>query len=1016
MRRYIFLMALALSVTVINSSNASSSNSSQFESPDGYTITYPNNWSIAPQRFQNAVELVGVSDSLDKTTNVARIVITTETRLSHTGALQRLKEIDAEQNEVGTFLNVGGWPAIQKRYTAVIARPGSPKQSSDETELRVSTAIAADVLLVRIEGVVQPGADAALANEIEIISKNVVFKQSGDSVEIKIEINNLQTSPRLITPADPSPQETSSPGFTDEADNDPAIVTTGVNWGTEGLVQRIQTVNVDSEIEIAVSNDGQNVVVGNNGRDFATSNDGGQTFTTTGLAPPQPGASANGDPSLTFGASGNFYFGFIGFPAAGQCSTGIDVSTNNGQSFNFVANATICDNNQGTGSVGPSCFPDQEHIAADRFNPSTVNANQDQVYSVWRNFSGGGCGPRGSATAIAGPEIPTLVCSNDSAANWSASVIVGTGAYSRITVAPDGFVYVAYRSGNNLMLNKFSSCDNGMNQQAGFPVTVATVVRLVCPVPGIDRCNTGSDFTSQMVAVDDTNANHIYYSYGVSTNATVNENIIVRDSTDGGLTWPNARTVQVNNNVNGRRFMPWICATNGTAYTTWYDMRAATAGQNDLADFYGASAFLDGGGNLQAGAEFRISTVSDPMCASGWPAAPRGQGDSESCFNQPQLAGNCTNTTGNTTGARCDFSDCGGAGSGAGASCQCNIAANETCNLGGGIPKYGDYNGNACANGQLFAAWASATSPPGIVPASTNIDVFFETPLNDPPFASAGPDQVLECIAAGTSTNLDGTGSSDPDGNSITFSWQNNFVEGGGTVTGITPAVTFTSLGSEVVSLTVQDSVGYTDTDTVTITVNDTIAPILTVPADATAECAAPGGTTVNIGTATATDGCDTSVTITNDAPAVFPLGSTTVTWTAVDDSGNSTVDTQTVLVEDTIPPELSMSLAPRTLWSPDHKLRTINATIVVTDICDANPVVRVTSVTSNEPDNGKGDGNTVNDIQGVTLGTDDRVFELRAERASPGSGRVYTAIYEAEDSSSNTTTKQDTVNVPHSN
>ena len=42
---------------------------------------------------------------------------------------------------------------------------------------------------------------------------------------------------------------------------------------------------------------------------------------------------------------------------------------------------------------------------------------------------------------------------------------------------------------------------------------------------------------------------------------------------------------------------------------------------------------------------------------------------------------------------------------------------------------------------------------------------------------------------------------------------------------------------------------------------------------------------------------------ITNDAPAVFPLGETIVTWTATDSSGNTSSATQTISVVDTTAP-----------------------------------------------------------------------------------------------------------------
>ena len=38
-----------------------------------------------------------------------------------------------------------------------------------------------------------------------------------------------------------------------------------------------------------------------------------------------------------------------------------------------------------------------------------------------------------------------------------------------------------------------------------------------------------------------------------------------------------------------------------------------------------------------------------------------------------------------------------------------------------------------------------------------------------------------------------------------------------------------------------------------------------------------------------------------------FPLGETTITWTAVDESGNSASATQTVTIVDTTSPELTM-------------------------------------------------------------------------------------------------------------
>jgi VCBS repeat-containing protein len=91
-----------------------------------------------------------------------------------------------------------------------------------------------------------------------------------------------------------------------------------------------------------------------------------------------------------------------------------------------------------------------------------------------------------------------------------------------------------------------------------------------------------------------------------------------------------------------------------------------------------------------------------------------------------------------------------------------------------------------------------------------------------------------------------------------------------------------------------------------------------------------------------------------------------------------------------------------------------ITANITVTDACDAQPTVKLVSITSNEPVNGTGDGNTSPDIAGATFGTDDRTFQLRAERKGNGNGRVYTVSYSAQDASGNTAQQIVTVTVAH--
>ncbi len=89
----------------------------------------------------------------------------------------------------------------------------------------------------------------------------------------------------------------------------------------------------------------------------------------------------------------------------------------------------------------------------------------------------------------------------------------------------------------------------------------------------------------------------------------------------------------------------------------------------------------------------------------------------------------------------------------------------------------------------------------------------------------------------------------------------------------------------------------------------DTQPPVIDCPPDFTAECSAHMGTPrsdiAGQLIATATDQCDSDVEITDDGPGFFPLGLTTVTFTATDDAGNSSTCETDVTIVDTTPPTI---------------------------------------------------------------------------------------------------------------
>jgi chitodextrinase len=103
---------------------------------------------------------------------------------------------------------------------------------------------------------------------------------------------------------------------------------------------------------------------------------------------------------------------------------------------------------------------------------------------------------------------------------------------------------------------------------------------------------------------------------------------------------------------------------------------------------------------------------------------------------------------------------------------------------------------------------------------STPLTITTLVRVNQPPIANAGADQnIFDSNNDGTETvTLDGSGSSDPDGAIVSYTWR----ETTNTIaTGINPVVNL-AIGSHSIELTVVDNDGATSTSTVVISIIDT--------------------------------------------------------------------------------------------------------------------------------------------------------------------------------------------------
>jgi hypothetical protein len=118
------------------------------------------------------------------------------------------------------------------------------------------------------------------------------------------------------------------------------------------------------------------------------------------------------------------------------------------------------------------------------------------------------------------------------------------------------------------------------------------------------------------------------------------------------------------------------------------------------------------------------------------------------------------------------------------------------------------------------------------------------------------------------------------------------------------------AIGSSTVTCTATDGHGNSAQTqfTVTITLDDTQAPTLDLPGDQTVEATGPSGAVVSY-SVSATDTQDPSPTIgcNHASGSVFPLGTTAVTCTATDGSGNEATGAFNVTVRDTTAPVLDL-------------------------------------------------------------------------------------------------------------
>ncbi len=284
---------------------------------------------------------------------------------------------------------------------------------------------------------------------------------------------------------------------------------------------------------------------------------------------------------------------------------------------------------------------------------------------------------------------------------------------------------------------------------------------------------------------------------------------------------------------------------------------------------------------------------------------------------------------------------------------------------------------------------------------------------NEAPVADAGADQTMDATGQTTPVTLDGSGSSDADGDALTYSWTLD----GNEVSTDASFSTDLADGSYTFTLTVSDG-EESDSDEVTVTVLNTV-PVADAGADITLEATGSSTPVTLNGSGTDADGDALTYSWSNgsaDATTDVDLGvgSHTFTLTVSDGQGASHSDEVTVTITDTTAPELTFSTETTNLWPPNHKMVLVLSGVQSVDIVDGIVEVDIT-VTSSEDDNGNGDGNTDDDYEIHNNPDGSYDVYLRAERSGNGDGRTYTISMTSIDAAGNVQRAQTVeASVPH--
>ncbi len=342
----------------------------------------------------------------------------------------------------------------------------------------------------------------------------------------------------------------------------------------------ISNTNSPEEVTIRINPKNTNqVVAGANLNNVFHSNNGGLTWSSSIITDLVNGVW--GDPIVFTDTTGNFFYSHLSNPPS--AGTWVDRIV-----FQKSIDGGITWSTPGTytGHNGTK-VQDKEGIV--------VNKNTNEIYVTWTQFdSYGTTNPLDSSVILFSKSV-------DAGATWTIPLRISKEAGNCVDsdstmegaipmVGPAGEIYVIWTGPNGLVFNK--SLDDGLTWLPHETVITSMPGGWDYNIAGLQRCNGLPQAMCDLSGGP--NNGTIYINWTDQRNGSLDTDVWLIKSTDGGTTW--SSPVRVNDDVAGKQqFLSWmdVDQSNGNIYCVFYDRRNfATSSQ--LTDVYLARS-VDGG-------------------------------------------------------------------------------------------------------------------------------------------------------------------------------------------------------------------------------------------------------------------------------------------------------------------------------------------------------------------------------------------------------------------------------------